>query len=151
VIVANVGSGLYNVFLLLHILAAIVAFAPGFVWPMLTSGLRRAGKSLGPEANQVASDFTLKVQGPAAVLAGVFGIGLIGLSDSAWEFSQTWISIAFVLWFILLGVVFGLLLPTYRKVAGGDTAAEQRAAMFHGMLHLILVLMLIVMIWKPGV
>jgi uncharacterized membrane protein len=150
VIVADVGSGPYNVFLLLHILAAIVAFAPGFVWPMLTSGLRRAGKSLGPEANQVASDFTMKVQGPAAVLAGIFGIGLIGLSDKVWEFSQTWISIALVLWFILLGVVFGLLLPTYRKLAGGDTAAEQRAAMFHGMLHLVLVLMLIVMIWKPG-
>jgi uncharacterized membrane protein len=150
VIVANVGSGIYNVFLLLHILAVIVAFAPGFVWPMLTSGLRRAGKSLGPEANQVAADYTLKFQGPAAVLAGVFGLGLIGLSDSAWEFSQTWISLAFVLWFVLLGVVFGLLLPTYRKVAGGDTAAEQRAAMFHGMLHLVLALMLIDMIWKPG-
>jgi uncharacterized membrane protein len=150
VIIAEIDSGLYNFVKLLHILAAIVAFAPGFVWPMLTSGLRRAGKSLGPEANQVASDFTLKVQGPAAVLAGIFGIGLIGLSDSIIEFSDTWISISFVLWFILLGVVFGLLVPTYRKLAGGDVAAEQRAAMFHGMLHLVLVLMLIVMIWKPG-
>jgi len=151
VIVAEVGSDIYNVLFLLHILAVIVTFAPGFVWPMLTSGLRRAGKSLGTEANQVAADSTVRIQGPAAVLAGLFGIGLIVTSDEVWKFSQRWISIAFVLWFILIGLVFGLLLPTYRKVAGGDTASEQRAAMFHGMLHLLLVLMLIVMIWKPGV
>lgn len=150
-ILAEVGSGVYNVLLLLHLLAVIVTFAPGFVWPMLTSGLRRANTSLDARANQVAADSTLKVQGPAAVLAGIFGIGLIGVSEDVWEFSQAWISIAFVLWFILLGIVFGGLLPTYKKVAAGDTAAEKRAAMFHGMLHLVLVLMLIDMIWKPGV
>lgn len=149
-ILAEVNSGLYNFFLLLHLLAVIVTFAPGFVWPMLTSGMRRANTSLGAEANQVAAKSTLKVQGPAAVLAGVFGIGLIGLSDGAWEFSEAWISIAFVLWFILLGIVFGALLPTYKKVAAGDTAGEKRAAMFHGVIHLVLVLMLIDMIWKPG-
>lgn len=149
-LLAEVDSGIYNVLLLLHLVAVVVAFAPGFVWPVLTGGLRRAGKSLGPEAHQVGAESTLRVQGPALVLAGVFGIGLIGLSDSTWEFSQTWISIAFVLWFLAIAVVFGLLLPTYRKVAAGNTAAEERVAMFHGMLHVVLVLMLIDMIWKPG-
>lgn len=142
----------YRVFFLLHILAIIVAFAPGFVWPVITARLRKeGGQPLGPTMSKIQAGNTVRVHGPALLAAGVFGFGLIGLSDKAWKFSQSWVSIAMVLWFVMLGVVYGLLAPAERKAGKGDEAAEQRVAMFGGMLHVLLLLMLIDMIWKPGV
>jgi uncharacterized membrane protein len=92
----------------------------------------------------------VRVHGPALLAAGIFGFALIGLSSKQWKFSQTWVSIAMVLWFVMLGVVYGMLAPAERKAGKGNEAAEQRVAMFNGMLHILLLLMLIDMIWKPG-
>jgi uncharacterized membrane protein len=143
----------YRALLLLHILSIIVAFAPGFVVPVISSRLKREGKSIAQNpdmANQFATN-SKQVHGPALVLAGLFGFGLIGASDQAWKFSQNWISIALVLWFVMLAVLFALLIPAERKAGRGDEAAEQRVAMFGGMMHVLLLLMLIDMIWKPGI
>lgn len=149
-VLAAVDSFPYRVLLLLHILSVIVAFAPGFVNPVLSSRYRRDGEPLPSRVASKVAESTLAIHGPALALAGVFGLGLIGLSSSIYDFSQMWISIAFLLWFIMLGVIFGLLLPAQKKVAAGDAPAEARVAAFNGMLHLLLVLMLIDMIWKPG-
>ena len=35
-----------------------------------------------------------RVYAPALILTGLFGFGLQGMSDSVWEFSQTWIWLA---------------------------------------------------------
>jgi uncharacterized membrane protein len=96
------------------------------------------------------------VHGPALVLTGLFGLAMVITSadtvggDKLFEFSQAWVSIAFVLWFALLAVVFGLLAPAERKAAAGDAAAAKRAPMFGGFVHILLLLILIDMIWKPG-
>ena len=57
---------------------------------------------------------------------------------------------ALALWLIMIGILFGLLLPAERALEAGDATAEKRVSMFGGILHLLLLLMLIVMIWKPG-
>jgi uncharacterized membrane protein len=141
----------YRLFLLLHILSIIVAFGPGFVWPVVAARLRKEGQPLGATLSKIQLGNNMRIHGPALVAAGVFGFALIGMSDKEWKFSQSWISIALVLWFVMLGVLFGLLAPAERKASQGDDAAEQRVAMFTGMLHVLLLLMLIDMIWKPGV
>ena len=150
-LIASIDSFAFRVLLLLHILSVIVAFAPGFVVPIVTARLKRQGKSLTQAANgkPVRTNST-QVHGPALVLAGLFGLALIGVSDKAFKFSQSWVSIALVLWFIMLGVLFALLIPAERKLGRGDEAAEQRVAMFGGMMHVLLLLMLIDMIWRPG-
>ncbi len=146
---ASIGSNPYKLVFLLHILAVIVAFAPAFVWPVTNAALRKEG-GVGPRvATQVVRN-SMMVHGPALVLAGFFGIVLVLLSDEAWEFSQMWVSLAFLVWFALLGVVFGAIVPAERKVAQGDEAAEKRVAMFGGISHVLLLVMLILMIWKPG-
>ncbi len=150
-VIASVDSFGYRLFLLLHILAIIVAFAPAFVVPIVTARLKRAGQSLTqmPEmAKQFAAN-SKQIHGPALALAGLFGFAMIGLSDQAWKFSDSWISIALVLWFIMLGVVFALLIPAERKAGRGEAGAEERIAAFGGMIHILLLLMLIDMIWKP--
>lgn len=140
----------YRLFFLLHILSIVVAFAPGFVWPVVSAQRRKDGQPLGDALSKIQAANTTRIHGPALVAAGVFGFALIGLSSKAWKFSQSWISIAMVLWFVMIGVVFGLLGPAERKAGQGDEPAEQRVAMFTGMLHILLLLMLIDMIWRPG-
>lgn len=139
----------YRVVFLLHILSAIVAFAPAFTWPVVTAQLRKRGEKLPASVAGQATVNDVLVHGPALIATGVFGILLIVMSD-AWEFSQLWISLAFLIWFGLVGVLFGLLVPAQRKAAAGDADSAKKASMFGGFIHLLLLLMLIVMIWKPG-
>jgi len=142
--------------LLLHIVSIVVAFAPGFVLPGLHRRLATDGKGSERILAGAAAANDLRVHGPALVLAGIFGGGLVGLSkpegaaEGVFQFSQPWVSVALLLWFIMLGVVFGLLLPAQKKVAAGDASAEKLVSMGGGILHLLLLLMVIDMIWKPG-
>lgn len=150
-VIAAVGDTGYKIFFLLHILAVIVAFAPAFVWPVASVRLKKAGKQPGPIIGSMAAGNTATVHGPALVLVGLFGFAMVGMSDKAWKFSQSWVSAAMGIWFVMMGLVFGLMLPAEKKAATGDEAAEKRVSMVGGMLHLLLLVMLYVMIWKPGV
>lgn len=140
----------YKLFFLLHILSVIVAFAPGFVWPVVSVNLKKQQKPVGPAIGALAAGNSTKVHGPALVLSGFFGFGLIGMSDKVWEFSQSWISVAMLLWFIMIGVLFGMMIPAEKRSAAGDESADKIVAMSSGILHLLLLLMLVDMIWKPG-
>src|SRR5574338_1107026 len=137
----------YKLLLLLHILSVIVAFAPAFVWPFVSIRLRKENQPVGSTINQLAGGNTLRIHGPAFALAGIFGFGLVGMSDDLWKFDQTWLSIAMLLWFLGLGVMFGLMVPAEKKAQSGDEGAEARLTMYGGMLHLLLVLLLIDMVW----
>ncbi|MCB0960605.1 MAG: hypothetical protein KDB04_13940 [Acidimicrobiales bacterium] len=149
-LIAAVRDDGYNVMLLLHILAVIVAFAPNFVWPFVSVRLKKAGKPVGPTIAELASSNSAKIYGPALALAGIFGFGLVGMSDQAYEFSEPWLSVAMLLWFVALGVVFGMMAPAEKRVAAGDAGAEKILSMAGGILHLVLFLELIMMIFKPG-
>lgn len=142
----------YRVVYLLHILTIVVAFAPLWVGVRLgrtvaeldADGRRLVGRSTVDAARQLHF--------PALVLSGLFGIVLVLLSDDLYAFDQAWISIAFALWFALLGVWFFLLLPAERALAAEHTPdGRKKVAMWGGVLHLLFLLMLVDMIWKPGV
>ena len=147
--VATVNSFGYKLLLLLHIGSAIVAFAPAFVSPFLGRAYRPSGGMPADLAAKLAKN-SQTVHGPALVLVGVFGFGLIGMSDKAIQFSDAWVSAAMLVWFILLGVVWGLLIPAEKKVGEGDSAAEKLVGMFGGIAHLLLLIMLVLMIFQPG-
>jgi uncharacterized membrane protein len=145
---------------LLHILSALVAFAPAFVWPIVNVQSRKAGAKVPGTIAALAARNTMTIHGPAVVLTGLFGILLVvGSAESPvsgekfYEFSQMWISLAFLVWFGLLGVVFGGIFPAEKAIAEGGAgaeAAEKKMAMFTGIAHTLLLVMLILMIWKPG-
>ena len=143
------GSG-YKLFLLLHILAVIVAFGPGFIVPILNVRARKVGQGASEVVASLVQGTTMKICAPATALAGIFGFGLIGLSDEIWTFSQAWISVALLLWILTLALQFGLLAPAEKKAAEGDTDAARKQSMFTGIQHILLLGLLIVMIWKPG-
>jgi hypothetical protein len=101
---------------------------------------------------------------------------MILTSDDVWKFSQAWISLAFLLYIVALGIVHGVHYPNLRRMnalmaelsvgggapaGGGATGGRppqlaeledrgKRVAAVGGLLHLDLAIILILMIWKPG-
>ena len=135
----------YKFFYLLHIATIVVAFAPVIVAVVPGVDVRGAYSGLGRT-----------VYLSALPLAGLFGIALILLSDEVWEFSQTWISLAFLVWFAMLGV-FHVFVVKGRPLGGGggrggrggsSTAVDLQTG--EALMTLLFVVMLYLMIWKPG-
>ncbi len=133
----------YKIVLLLHILSVLVAFSPLFVMPMLARGA-------GEGTNAAVLKFLQRFSTPAVVLAGFFGLAMVGMSDKVFKFSQTWVSFALLLWILQVALFIFAILPAQRKAAEGDQEAARRLPMFTGMVHLMLLILLYLMIWKPG-
>ena len=169
----GIDSTAYKIVLLLHILCAIVGFGDRLPQrPLRARGedAAGAGRPGDPEANL----FVSKIAEYFIYAVFVLGIGLVSMSDDAWKFSQTWIWLAMVLYIVGIGVSHGVLFPNAKKMR--DLAAEMVAAgpppadappgpppqvaemerrgktlgAASTFLHLLLVAILVLMIWKPG-
>jgi uncharacterized membrane protein len=133
----------FKIVLLLHILSVLVAFSPMFVLPLLA-------RSGGEATSGAVLTYLQRFATPAVVLAGFFGLAMIGMSDKVYKFSQTWVSLALLLWIIQVALFIFAILPAQRKAAGGDAEAARRVPMFTGMIHLCLLVLIYLMIWRPG-
>lgn len=127
----------YRALALLHILTAVIAFGPLFLYP----GLRRAG-----ETKTVAS-MHMRLTFPALILLWVLGMGLAGMSDGVYEMSQTWLALSILNWVVLVAVSWFLIRPA---ISDTSDAATGKLAAGVGVTHLGLVVGLVLMIWKPG-
>jgi hypothetical protein len=130
-------STAYKIVGLIHILAAIVAFGPLFLYP----ALHRAGASAS-----IARLHLLLVL-PALALSFVLGTAMVGMSDEAFKMSQTWIVLAIVGWVILVVVSWFMIRPALTDTSD---AARGRLASGIGITHVLLVVMLYLMVFKPG-
>lgn len=168
----GVGTGLYNVLFLLHIATVIVGFGA-----VALNGLygveARERQGVGGLA---ILESTYRVSEVALIfiyLVPVFGILLIIASDGVWGFDQLWVSLSFLLYLGGVGLSHALLRPNARRMqvlarelseAGpppeGSTGpppqvAElesrgRRVGVVSTILNLNLAVLLILMIWKPG-
>jgi hypothetical protein len=169
-LLATINSGLYKFFLVCHILVAIVGLGA-----VMLNGLYgvEAKKRQGPTGRAVAeANFAVgKVAEYFIYAIPLFGFALIGLSDKVWKFSQTWIWLALLLYVIALGIAHGVLRPSAKKMnalmlemeqgpppSGGAPpqvvemqALGQRLGIAGMTNNLIVVLILFLMVWKPGV
>ena len=148
-IAAYRGTG-YNVVLLLHVLTAFVAFAPAFVHPLLGNQV----KSLEPGAKRSVLGMIAgngrRIYAPALILTGLFGFALQGMSDGVIEFGQTWFWLAIVVWLGMNGILHAVLLPAERATAAGDDSAESRVGAAGATLTILLIVMLYLMVFQPG-
>lgn len=140
----------YNVMLYLHIVTALVAFAPAFVHPLLANQTRsldatNRGRVLGMIAGNGR-----RIYAPALILTGLFGFAMQGMSDGVIEFSQTWFWLAIVVWIVMNGIVHGMLLPAERAVAAGDESVARRVDIAGITLTVLLLFMLYLMVFQPG-
>ena len=146
VVLAALNSTGYKIVLLIHVLAVIVGFAPLWLTPVMVR-LTAAGDKAAADGLEVS---ILRFSLPGIGLAGILGFGLAGMSEKYYKMSQTWLSIAAVLWVVLLALLFFVARPAIKAFRDGDAAARGRIMMATGISHLILVVMLYLMIFKPG-
>ena len=169
-VLATTNGGLYKLCLVLHVLCAIVGFGAVYLNAVYGAEIR---KRRGAEAIAVYdANFRVSHIGQWFIYGVfLFGLAMIGLSDSAWKFSQTWVWLAMLLYVVGLGISHGVLLPSVRRMgvlmremAGGPPpeggpppqAAEmgtlgQRVAVSGAVLNVLIVIILFDMVWKPGV
>jgi uncharacterized membrane protein len=97
---------MFQLFLFLHVMGAIVVFGPTFIFPLIASQAQKSPQN-GPFAAALAELIERRVVLPGAVVQGITGVGLIliagrDLSSSA----NRWLGIAIVLYLIAIGFAF---------------------------------------------
>ena len=127
----------YRVMALLHILSAIVAFGPLFLYP----GLHKSGET------ETIARLHMRLTFPALILLWVLGMGLAGMSEGAYEVADPWISISIVIWAVLVAVSWLMIRPA---ITSDSPSAVSRMAAGTGISHTLLLIGLILMVWKPG-
>ena len=120
----------------IHIVSAIVAFGPLFLYPRL----QRAGET------QAMASMHMKLSFPALIVLWIAGMGLAGTQGLSVG-GTWWISISILLWIGSVVVSWFLIRPAVSST--GDDARKKLAAGI-GITHLILVVTLALMIFKPG-
>lgn len=145
-VLAAKGDTGYNIMLLLHVLTAIVGFAPAWLWPILV----RMSAGGNKDAADAIETSILRYSLPGVALAGLFGFALSGMSDKLYKMSQAWLSVSVLLWLAILAVYFFLARPAIAGVREGDESARGRLAAATGISHFALVIMLYLMTFKPG-
>jgi len=149
-IIAAVGDTGYNVVLLMHLLTMVVAFAPMFVHPFLGAQSKEFDAANQSKLLGFTSGNGRRIYAPALIVTGLLGFALSGMSSDVYEMSQGWLVAGALLWVALNGILHAVVLPNERKWADGDTAAEKMVAAGGMAMTLILVVMLYLMIFKPG-
>lgn len=144
-------DNLYNAFLALHILSVLVAFAPGAAHPATMARYRADGApAMARLAGAMAAN-TRAVYLPALIAVGVFGAVLVLLSGDSWSFGDTWVVGGILAWVVACGIVSGMILPAEKALAAGDESAEKRIAMGGQLATIALIVLLWLMVFKPGV
>lgn len=149
-VIAAVGDTGYRIVLLLHILSAFVAFAAAFVHPVLGA----QSKSLDAENQATLLGFMAvngrRIYGPALIVTGLLGFALAGMSEDVFSLSQGWLISAALIWIAMNGLLHAVLLPSERRWSEGDESAERMVAAAGTTITVLLIVMLWLMIWKPG-
>jgi hypothetical protein len=129
-------STTYQLFGLLHVLAAIVAFGPLFLYPRL----QRSGDTAA-----IAS-LHMKLVFPALTVLWVLGMGMAGIGK--YDMAETWwMSGSIAVWLVTMAVSWFLIRPSLRDTSD---AARSRMAAGIGVTHLLLVVALYLMVFQPG-
>ena len=157
----GVGTNLYDLVLVLHILAVVIGFGGTFIASFYGA---EGAKRQGGEGLAIA-ETTMKVTSLAPTMAvytvPILGILLILLSDDVWQFSDAWISLSFLLYIVIIVLAVTVHVPNIRKMIAlrrgtegvQTTEVEKRtrtAAVVGGILNLLWIAILFLMVFKPG-
>lgn len=169
-------SGWYKFLLVCHLTAAIVGFGAVFLNGLYGAEAKKR-KGVGGLAIAEANFNVSNIAEYVIYSVPIFGILLVLASPhSVWKFSQTWIWLAIVLYVGALGVSHGVMIPTSKRMqvlmrelnamgpppAGAARSgpppqvAEMEAlgkklGTFGPLLDVTLIVIITLMVWKPGV
>jgi hypothetical protein len=159
-------SGPYKFFLVLHLLAVIA----GIGTTVLNGVYGAKAKAAGPNGGHIAkANFEVTMIAEKIIyLIPIFGIILVAISpNDIWGFDQFWIWGSLVLYVIALGIAHGVMVPSSKRMlalgakmgsgqGGPADVAEmemigKRLASGGMTLNLLVVILVVLMVWKPGV
>jgi hypothetical protein len=129
-------NDLYRILYFVHLLSAIAAFGPLFLYPRL----QRAG------AHAEVARLHMRLVFPALVLLWVAGMGMAGVGKISLA-GTPFITSTILLWLIALAVSWFMIRPALNDPSD-DTRKIMAAGI--GVTHLILVVSMYLMIFKPG-
>jgi hypothetical protein len=128
---------LYRLLYLVHILAIVAAIGPLFLYPRM----QRAGET------QAIAALHMKLVFPGLVVLWVAGMGMAGVAKFSLG-EMHWITSTIALWLIALLASWFLIRPA---IGDGSPDARKKMSMGVGITHLIFVISLVLMIFKPFV
>lgn len=149
-------SGIYKLLVVLHILSVVVGIGATMLNGLYAAKAKEAG---GPAAGAIMKanfDVTMIAE-KIIYLVPVFGILAVLASDDVWEFDQTWVWLSLLLYVIALGIAHGNQMPAGKKLLAGPSSPQEAEALGKrlaagGMvLNLLVVVIVALMVWKPGV
>lgn len=165
-IATGVGSTLYRVLLLAHILLAIVGFGG-----VLLNGvyLAKAKQRSGAQATAISqANYEVSAIAEYAIFAvPISGICLVWASGKAWSFADTWVWLSLAITLIALVVARTVLMSGHHRLnillaasEQGDKTSEapnlveierlrKIQGMAGGVLAIATIALLVLMIWKP--
>lgn len=138
-------DGTYDLFLLLHILAAVVAFAP-----TVRGAIEAAMHPTDADGSPRDVDYTRMFSLGGLAVVFITGIVMILVSDEVVEFSETWISLSFLVWIAIGGVLSALVLKGQRMLAAGDAEGRRRVVLGNQITTVLVLVALYLMVFKPG-
>ncbi len=161
---------MFQLFLFLHVMGAIVVFGPTFAFPLIASQVRKAPQH-APFAASVSEFISSRLVFPGAIVQGITGVALIMISgrDLA-AAANRWLVASIILYLIAIGfsamvqkknaekmVHLTANMPPGPPPAGApagpppEIAATGQALARGGMiLSTLIVLIVILMVTKPG-
>jgi len=148
--IAAVGDTPYRIVLILHILTAMAAFAPMFTEPFLMNQSKALGEGTHRGVMGLLAANGRKVHAIALILTGLLGFALQGMSSGSFTFGQFWMIAALIVWIAMNGVVHALISPNEQKMADGDASAQRLVDLGGVIITVLLVVMLWLMVFKPG-
>lgn len=166
----GLGGTAYRIVFILHILTLIFGFGPVVLTGLYHVQAARRGRQHAAAVGEVQFSVS-KVAEKVIYLVFVTGVLLVLLSDEAWDFGDLWVSLAMLTYIVALGISHGVLSPNARRLnvlrreladlegtdVGGTPEQEveladrtKRAAAMGSVLDLLLVFILYLMVFKPG-
>ena len=130
----------YEIVGVLHLLTVIVAFGPQFAYPALA----RAG------ASSTIATLHTRLTMPALVLVPILGLGMVGLSDEAIGMGDTWVVLSLIGWVVIAAVSWFLVRPALAGDAHNEPDSRSKLAAGTGVTHLLMIVILVLMVFKPG-
>ena len=172
----GIGSTGYKIVFMLHIISIIVGFG-GVILNGIYGA--EAKKRKGPEGAAIgaANLHVTEIAEKVIMSVPVWGILLVILSDGVWKFSQVWVGTAIVLFILVMGFATGVQLRNQKRMsalanemamasaggpppggaAGGPPpqvaemeALEKKLGMGGAFLSVMVVVMIYLMVFKPG-
>ena len=139
----------------LHVVGAVFIVGPMAILPMTAMRAIRAGQG-GQVAVLAKSTFVFSL---LSLVVALLGFGIVGVSTHDTKISTPWVLISIILYALALGLTLIAVVPALRSAAEHllDAATQdlkapdyRRIAVGSGVTSLLLVIVVVLMSWKPG-